>query len=387
MTHRIAVIAGTPKLVETAHRLGVDVVLVSQARQPGMTGAAQTVWVDRLDAEEISQALAPFHHRHPFTRVLSLTESGLLPAAEVAERLGITGNPLRTVALLQDKRRMRELLADTGVSPMHTRSVSSAADVRAFCEAVGGPVVLKPATGSGSRSVLRVNTPQEATPAWARFSATGGADALAEEYLDGPEFSVEAFSHQSRHVIIGITDKLILDNFVEYGHTMPSRLSAEHQAEISQLVQAFLQTVGVREGPTHTEVKLTRRGPRIIESHNRIGGAKIRELLRLAYGLDLVALTVAVPLGLSEPPLTTPLPLGGAAIRFILPEPGVVQKIDLPAVSPSEAAVIDIAPGDTVREVRCSADRPGYVLAGAHNAAAAAQRCEQLLAQVLVETM
>ncbi|MDT7786185.1 MAG: hypothetical protein QOF58_4604 [Pseudonocardiales bacterium] len=381
---RIAIVAGTPQLLAAATALGVDAVFVHAGNEPAAAGHA--VAVSDVDSETVFSVLAPLHDIQPFDRVLSLTEAGLLPAAEVAHRLGVEGNPLHTVRLLQDKRRMRELLAANELSPVLARPVSSGADLAGFCRDVGGPVILKPAAGTASRAVFLVEAEQDAATVWEEFVVAGGVDPIAEEFLDGQELSVEAFSHDGEHVVIALTDKLLGPNFVELGHTVPSALPAVRQEEIKSLVLGFLDAVGLSEGPSHTEVKLTSRGPRVIESHNRIGGDKIRELVRRAYGHDLVQLTVGCPLGLTPPPEPAPA-RRGAAIRFLTPASGTVARIVLPL--DTEGCVIDLAvgTGDVIGEVRSSGDRSGYVLAEGVDAEDATGRGERVRDAITVETV
>jgi biotin carboxylase len=362
---RVAIIAGTPQLLQAAQKLGIEAVLVEDPA--------------RLDS---------LHAEAPFDRILSLTEKGLRPSAEATDRFGLAGNGLRVVRLLQDKTAMRALLNSKGLSRVAVHTPGEAADLADFCRRIGGPVILKPSDGSGSLGVFRVDEPRDARAAWDGFvRAAPASTPIAEEYLDGPEVSVEAFSHHGMHTVIAVTDKLTQGHFVEVGHTMPSTLPDATRSAVVALVREFLAVIGLIDGPSHTEVKLTTGGPRIIESHNRIGGDKIRELVRLAYGIDLVALTVGAPFGLLEPPRRDPEPVGGAAIRFLTPEPGVVEAITLPAELPHDAKIsLDVQVGDEVVPVRRSQDRAGYVLAGGADAADAALRCAQLLAGVSIET-
>ncbi|MEU6916048.1 ATP-grasp domain-containing protein [Streptomyces olindensis] len=389
-TPRIAVLAGTPQLVRAARALGIDTVFVHDAAQPAPPVAAEAdtaLAAPLADTGALHAALAPLHAERPFARVLSLTERGLLPTAAVAERLGLPGNSLHTVELLQDKRRMRDLLNARGIGPVLTTAPRGPADLAAFCRTTGGPVILKPAAGTSSQAVFEVAGPQDAEDVWRAFEAAGGRGPIAEEYLDGPEISVESFSYDGKHTVLAVTDKLVGSGFVETGHTQPSALPPPVLAETAALVRAFLDAVGLTEGPAHTEVKITRKGPRILESHNRIGGDKIRELLRRAYGLDVVALTAGCPLGLLRPPADPPVARRGAAIRFLTPPPGTVRSVTLPDTDGTTAEIrLDVEVGDRVHPVRSSQDRAGYVIADGTDAADAARVCEALADRVRIET-
>lgn len=369
----------------------MDVVLIHTGAEPPrrtLELAETTVAIGDLgDIDALHSLLGPLHRLRPFARVLSLTEDGLVPAAAMSERLGVPGNPLDSVVLLKDKRRMRDLLNSRGMSPVRARQVSSPEGLAAFLSEIAGPAVLKPATGAGSHAVIRVDSSEDPSVVWRRFTGAGGVDPVVEEYLPGPEISVECFSHNGRHVAVAVTDKHLLENLVERGHTVPSALSEEDAGPAVDLVKDFLDLVGLEEGPSHTELRITKAGPRIIESHNRIGGDKIRELVRRAHGVDLVRLTVGAPLGLL-PPLAAPPPARrGAAIRFLTPKPGLVRSVELPRTGDNRTVVfVGVGLGDRVTTVRRSEDRSGYVLAEGVDAAEAARTCERTAALVRVVT-
>lgn len=387
---RIAVIAGNPPLVRASRALGVETVFVHDVDEdrPAVAEDADIVVAAPLaDTEALTAALLPLHRERPLQRVLSLTERGLFPAARVADGLGVPGNTLRSVTLLHDKRRMRDLLNARGIGPVPVAAPRSVEELAAFCQDAGTPVVLKPATGAASKAVFLVDSPAEAASAWASFHEAGGTEPIAEGFLDGPEISVEAFSVAGRHTILALTDKIVGPQFIETGHDLPSNLPEDVRAEVTRLVVAFLDAVGLVEGPTHTEVKLTRAGPRIVESHNRVGGDKIRDLLHRALGLKVVDLTVGCPLGLLPPPARTPTARRGASIRYLTPPPGTVRGIEVPEDRDPTAVVdLQVAVGDVVGPVRSSYDRAGYVLVDGPDTIAAARACEDLARRVLITT-
>ncbi|MEU9967656.1 ATP-grasp domain-containing protein [Streptomyces malaysiensis] len=387
---RVAVLGGTVPLVRHAHALGVDVVLL---QRPDDIDASLRPLVETIvpadygDTDTAVRVLGPLHRARPFRLVLSLTEDGLVSSAEAAQRFGLSLNPPKVARLLRDKAAMRARLNDAGLGPVRARTVRSASALAAFAAEVGGPVILKPVRGTGSAHVRRLDSPADAARTWAGLPERETGELLAEEYLEGPEVSVEAFSHQGRHTVVACTDKLVLDNFVEIGHTVPSRMAAADHAAVAELVTGFLDLTGLREGPSHTEVKLTPAGPRIIESHNRVGGDKIRVLVAHATGLDLSRLALSVPLGLEPAPGALPQPRAGASIRFLTPPPGVVRSVEVPPLTDPHAEVeVTVAAGDTVSRPDSSDARIGHVLAVGADAADAERACLELARRVRVVT-
>jgi len=348
------------------------------------------ILIDYNDLDALLPIAATLAQVYPFNSVISLSEDGLVPAAHVARALGLPGSSVETVELLKDKARMRAHLNQAGISPVAARIGSSADDIATFF-ALHGKAIVKPIDGAGSFAVFTVAAPADIAAAAEGLAAAGVARFLMEEYLDGPEISVESFSFGGRHVLVAMTDKVVLDHHVEGGHCVPSQIDAAHAAEAGELVCAFLDAIGLRDGPAHTEIKLTARGARIVESHNRVGGDRINELVRQAYGVSLKGLAMGWAAGVS-PALEAPPPqLCSAAIRYLVAAPGVVQAIDgLDEVRALPGFVelrIDVACGDSIGPVRCSSDRAGHVIATGATQAQAIARCEDMIARIRIATV
>jgi biotin carboxylase len=264
------------------------------------------------------------------------------------------------------------------------------------------PIVVKPVDEGGSIGIFAVRDDADLVTVVDRFQAVGAQidkrdlagnldRFLMEEYLDGPEISVETLSFDGRHVVVGITDKTSTDSaFVETGHATPSQHPNEVLRAAEDLVIAFLDAVGLRHGPGHTEVKLTSRGPRIVEGHNRVGGDRINELTEIAYGVDMDRYALAARFDLLEPLADSPKPVAGAAIRFFIPSPGrVVAVTGADDVADDPALVeldISVRPGDVVRPLTWSDDRVGFVIARGETTEEAIAHAERLRSTVHIHT-
>ncbi|MFN2483599.1 MAG: ATP-grasp domain-containing protein [Candidatus Limnocylindria bacterium] len=393
MATRVAVIGGRIEMLEAAAEFGLDVVLVHTAGRydPRCEELCEQIVHAELDehGNYDVDCLRGMHTQRPFARVLTLTEPGLLPAARLNTELGLGGDPPDTVRLLKDKARMRLVLDATGLSPVRHRVVGSAAELSEFLvELGGGPAVIKPLDAGGSAGVRLVERVANVARSWREVEASGRARMLAEEYLCGPEVSVEAFTCNGRHTIVAVTDKYLGPGFVEIGHSMPAEMSDATWRQVAGLTTDLLDAVGLTEGPTHTEIKLTGRGPRIVESHNRLGGGFIPDLVKRIYGVDLTRYAVGVPLGLVSGIPAVPAASGGAAIRFILAEPGTVTDVDRPdATHPAVTVDLTAEPGTVVPPLTWSVDRVcGHVIATGRTAGEAVARCNEAVAQISVTT-
>jgi amino acid adenylation domain-containing protein len=402
---RIAIVGGKPKLVRKAGELGLDVVYIQHPDEYDRTHwhyVDQALLVDYADTVRLLPLVQSLHEAYPFETVVSLSELGLLPAAKIDHMLGLGGNSLATVEMLLDKWRMRQHLNASGISPVAAAVGETEQDLRKFAQAHGLPMVVKPTREAGSIGIFAVRDEAEFASVTARFRAlndqfdkkdlAGDLDHfLMEEYLDGPEISVETLSFNGRHVLIGATDKLCGGpGFVEIGHSVPSRQPAPLLREVEEVVMTFLDAVGLRHGPGHTEVKLTSRGPRIIESHNRVGGDRINELHELAYDVDMERYALGSRSGLIEPLQQSPGRLAGAAIRFLAPPPGRVIEVTGAEIVTADPALVElqisVKPGDEVPPLTWSEDRVGHVIARGETAYEAIANCERLLTAIRIHT-
>ncbi|MGW6023471.1 ATP-grasp domain-containing protein [Streptomyces sp. NPDC055099] len=313
-------------------------------------------------------------------------EETMVTAHEVAEDLRAEVNPAAAIRCLADKHAMRDLLARHELSPVAFESAPTRQDVPAAVERIGRPAVVKPAALAGSRGVFLWQEARDQA-AWTKLVDAYGYEGpfLVEEYLRGPEYSVETLSQDGRHHVVGITEKLLgaPPLFVEVGHVHPAPLPPARAQAIEELTVRFLTVCGYRFGPAHTEVIWTPRGPRIVESQARLGGDRIPRLVELAGGLDIEQ---AIFASLAGAPVDVPEPTATAAVRFFTFPPGRVDVIRgleqvrrLPYV---DELTLRLRPGDTVTEVRDSKGRQGHVIVSGATPEQAQSRCAEVLAAI-----
>ncbi|MCS0605862.1 ATP-grasp domain-containing protein [Streptomyces sp. LP11] len=345
------------------------------------------VLADFEDAEGLRQTIRETAREHRAGWVYHIgREETMVAAHEVAEELGAGLNPAEAVRCLTDKHAMRELLARRGLSPVAFEAAATRREVPDAVARIGLPAVVKPTALAGSRAVFLWREPADLA-AWTALVERYGYDGpfLVEEYLRGPEYSVETLSRDGRHQVVGITAKLLGPPplFVEVGHVHPAPLPEARRRAVEELTTEFLTACGYRFGPAHTEVIWTPRGPRVVESQARLGGDRIPRLIRLATGLDIERAIFDALAGAPAAPVT---PAGTAIVRFFTFPPGRVEEIR-GLERAGRLAYVDelslrLAPGDTAPEVRDSKSRHGHVIVSGASYEEALARCEQVLGTV-----
>jgi biotin carboxylase len=317
------------------------------------------------------------------------SEESMQLAYEVADDLGAAVNSPHSVFLLNEKLAMRTLLRDKGISTVRFATADRWQDVEKLLDGFTLPVVVKPAALSASRGTLLLTDPA-GLPAWgdelAALAYSGPL--LVEEYLRGPEFSVETMTVRGEHHVLGVTRKLLgpLPHFVERGHLFGEPETAETR-QVAALAVELLDAAGYQCGPAHTEVILTADGPRIVESQARLGGDKIPNIIELATGFDVKRAMFAALAGRTSRPDRGGLV--GHIAYFSFP-PGVLRSVSgldaVRALDYVDTLSFPFAPGDVLPETVSSKTRHGFViLTGSADAAEAQARADRVRALIEVE--
>lgn len=274
----------------------------------------------------------------PEVGIFTWDELSLTATAEVAEQVGLPHLSLAAAQVCRDKYATRAALDRAGLPAVRHRLVGSVSEAVEAASEIGYPVVLKPRSLAGS---LGVSVARDEESLRAAYETAVGAGlsglrtevgVLVEEYLDGPEISVDSCVVDGVAEIVFVARKRLgFDPFCEeVGHLVGPWRHEPWAAEVADLVRAAHTAVGVDRGVTHTEIRLTAAGPRLIELNGRLGGDLIPHVGLLATGVDLVAAGAAVAFG--ETPDLTPTLSRSAEIRFLYPlRDAVVESIDTEA--------------------------------------------------------
>ena len=169
------------------------------------------------------------HKEDPFTHIVSVTEFGLQPAADISEALNLPTNcEPRAIRITRDKVLMREALEEAGLNTVPFKRIHTLEDLESFLE-LHGKAIVKPASGAGSFGVQLIEDKAQAKKAMEHAAAVNMGDTFAEGFIGGTEYSIESMSKNGHHEIITITEKLTTGapHFVESGHTQPARLPAD----------------------------------------------------------------------------------------------------------------------------------------------------------------
>ncbi|MCT9004767.1 ATP-grasp domain-containing protein [Streptomyces sp. NPDC054766] len=252
--------------------------------------------------------------------VLTYSERMIRKTAELAEAMGLPSHSADVAHALTDKVRQRRILRTRGVDEVRSHPLRSPEEWPTALATVSLPAIIKPVQGGGSRDTYAVTTDAEAAEVLALLfsgeNETGSTEFTVEELLEGrPSLpygdyvSVESVCTEQGVVHLAVTGKFpLMKPFREPGRFWPAHVPEDEERAILDLTSRALQALDVTYGLTHTELKLTASGPRIIEINGRLTG-HMNLTTRSTLGIDLVRLGGLLALG--ERPGTGPLDFGG----------------------------------------------------------------------------
>ena len=318
--------------------------------RPYLTGHTR---VDLADAEALHTAAAAVAARHRVDGVLCWNELLVEQAAGLAEALGLPGSPRTAVARCRDKRATRQALEAAGVPQARSLPVSSAGEAVAAAALIGGPVVVKPRALGASVGVRRAASARQVADAYDHAAAAVmdgapdfGASVLVEEYLEGEEVSVDSALLDGEVTPLFVARKVCGFDpyFEEVAHSVDAADPLLQDAAVLDVLRRAHRAVGYHTGITHTELRLTTAGPKVVEINARLGGDLIPLVAWYAGGVDAGQWAAAVACGRRPEP---PGRRGGcAAVRFLYPERDCVAaevRVDAAALPASAVRAEPIA--------------------------------------------
>ncbi|MDN4620150.1 ATP-grasp domain-containing protein [Paenibacillus sp. PsM32] len=388
--------------VKEAKALGCEVVVIaSSADNPQLYGYEglydDLLMADIRDAESIYQAIVNSPYHGQFDALIPATDYASAVTAEAGERLGIHGTSFVAASNARNKDLARQAFLRDNVPSAKFAVVRDSEEAVIAAARIGYPVVLKPTNAASSQSVYFVENESVLRDAFREiidFKTTYmdfkvREEYLIEEYLTGPEFSVEIFLSQGEIAFAEITEKHTSDlpYFVETLHVFPSSIYQEQRDQIIDVAKQAVLSIGIQNGPTHVELKYTQDGPKIIEVNGRPGGDNITsDLIVNAYGINIFKETIlkylAQPLDIDKKKYQA------SAIGYLVADrKGTVRTITgLEHLHHEDVKryQIDVQAGSDVDIARSSDDRLGYIIVEAATPIAAKHKVEELLGQIQI---
>ncbi len=354
--------------VTLAKKMGYKVVAIDGDREaPGLKLADIPIVLDVKDKKGVLQIA----RKQKVDGILSIaSDICLQTAASVTKTLCLRGISPERLLLTTNKGVMRRILSACGVPGPQYFVIEGEGLLREAGYSVGFPAVVKPVDSAGSRGVSFVETMDDLAIAYPRaLSCSPQGVAILEQFMPGPEISVEAFVADGNVHVLTLSDKdrtrppNLLDTAVKF----PSILPESIQREVREIVVSVIKALEIENCPVHMEIILTSEGPKVVEVAARGPGFKVyTDIIPYVTGVNGVEAQIRI-LFSETPDLRPRMPLRGACIKFFSSEnKGVIKEIRNFEEVASHPEIYDlqlyVKPGDKVNMLTCGSDRLGHVI-------------------------
>ena len=272
-------------IIGRAHKMGLFVV--------GIDPCADAYCKDDTDAFEVVggqdfEGTCEVVEKYGIDAIVTAaTDKPLVMMAQIAEKYGFPFFSVDTAKWSTDKFLMKERFEYGGIPHACGRLISKVEDA----EGMVYPVIVKPRDNSGSRGVKFCRNQEELSESIGEALDFSHLDSvLVEEYIEGPEYSIESLHYDGKSEVIQFTEKTTTEfpYNVELGHKQPANLNEVQRNSICEIVSMIGKALRFENCPSHTEVKINKRGVFVIETSPRLGGDYITStLVPLSTGINM----------------------------------------------------------------------------------------------------
>ena len=382
-------------VIEKAKSMGYYVLAVDgNPKAPGFNIADKAICADIVNEETM---LKIARDEHVDGVIHPCSEVSMAVMGRINDELGLSGISREQAICATNKHLMRKAFEKGNAPSPKSILAQDAEDAwRRLQNEFDTDAILKPSRNSGSRGIAKVSRNMDKGDFIRAYdealNESRDHSVLIEQFIKGPEFSIEMIVWQGEIHVLTVTDKKTTSapHFVELGHNQPSCFSATDVETLKAAAVAGVRALGVNNCACHAEAKLMNGKAYLMEVGARLGGDFIStELTHLSTGIDMVAAAIDVALGV-EPDLSAKEEPKGVCIRYFCPKPGKLVSISNTEVLNNPHVYLwEIYPkeGDVIPAVTSSLCRSGHVIVIEKTPQKAIELAERLIESVKFETV
>jgi len=354
-------------VIKVANTLGIKTIVTDyNENAPGMKIADYPIVISTKDVDGTVRIMKDFNNKIKIDGVITVGTDASMTVAAVANALGLPGIKFENAEAASNKIKMRERLRVHNVPIPDFYKVWSFQDLVSASKKLGFPFVLKPADNMGARGVMKVEN--EVMLEFAFLNAKKGSpsgELIAEQYMQGPELSIDALIYNNEIYITGVADRLIEREpyFIEIGHVLPSALPEEILNQGIEVFKQGIRALGIDIGGAKGDIKITKQGAKVGEIAARLsGGFMSAYTFPYATGINLIHNAIDIALGYA-PHNLVPTRNAVAIEKALIPEPGIVEDIvgieEAYAINGFREIFLHVKIGDEVNEPKSNVEKAG----------------------------
>jgi biotin carboxylase len=359
-------------------------------KAPGLKVADVALAIDLNDCDALLKVI---DKQGGIDGVVSMAEVGVRAAASISYRLGLPSISEEAAANATSKAAMRRLWKQIEAYSIPFDVVSTADEAEKAVKFLGRfPLIFKPDRSfGGSRGVTRVDGLNQVSRAFGAAQTAGlpNSKVVIEHWVEGSEHSCEVLIWQGKTSVLCIGQKVksLLPYRVDVSVQYPARLSYIQEKAVFQMCHKAVSALGLKQGAAHVEFAYTDHGPVLFELGARCGGGHTPQIASHVSGVDEFLQACRMACGI-PPSQFMPSQQRGADYRFLIFAPGVIKEVIIPDSVRRDPQIVDVGttihPGETVRALRSTSDRAGFLVSTGDSLEEAVERANHACREILL---
>jgi len=245
--------------IKEAKNLGLEVVAVDA--NPRATSIPFVDHFENIDLKDVPSLIdfaKSLYNNGGLSAVFTAATDFSSSVASIAEALSLPSHSLESSMNASDKVLMRSVFEKNKIASPRFIEVSDVNDFDAkLLDDFSYPLVVKPSDNMGARGCRLVEKNENILPIIEKaLTYSRSSKIIIEEFIEGPEFSIEGLVFNGKLHITALADRHIYypPYFVEMGHTIPSTYPKEITDKIVDLFVRGVHALGLSHGACKGDV-------------------------------------------------------------------------------------------------------------------------------------
>ncbi|MCP5514815.1 MAG: ATP-grasp domain-containing protein [Spirochaetales bacterium] len=386
--------------IESAKRKGyITIVFDGNCKAQGAAVSDHFENIDLKNREALFEKCLGYRKKYQIAGVFTAGTDFSYIVAWLSAQLGLKSISYETSIKATDKSLMRQAFLSCNVpSPAWLITENRNID-ETMVRKLGFPLVVKPVDSMGARGTVRVDDSLQLGEAFdSAYIHSRTGKVIIEQYIEGPEYSLDAVVKDGNITVCGIADRHIFfpPYFVEMGHTMPAVLTKEASDNIAKVFCDGIKAIGIDNGSAKGDIKYSRKGAVVGEIAARLSGGYMSGwTFPYSTGFSVIDAAIDIAVG-NDPGAVDYSYINTAAERAFISIPGIVDSVFIPEniqkniIERNEDTVIkelflNVKPGAAVNFPKNNVEKCGNVIAVHREREKAVYAAEQACRDIFVK--
>ena len=276
----------------------------------------------------------------------------------------------KAIEIMEDKEETRKFLKDKKYTPKFLSIKSNESiPTEKICEQFTLPIIVKSPLSTGSKDVLLARGKEQLEKHIEDLrNKNPNETIMVEEFIDGDQYLIEVLVYNSKPYIVAIIEQEITKGkrFIITGYGVLADIPPTIQSEIEEVLHSIITAFEITNGALHLEIRLSKKGWKLIEINPRISGGAMNKMIQAAFGFNLVLETLKLFLG--EKPEILPRHKKYVFTKYVIAtKKGILEKVTGKKRSKNSPGVVEVyvkpKKGSTLIPPLSMGHRYAYVIA------------------------